>query len=84
MGDCRYCPHYYPDDKGLFLEIKAKRKQDVDDDSSFLIQMIEIVRKGKGCSEDIASAMARLQGSAYRYAAIYSRFLEKEEYHGTT
>lgn len=84
MGDCRYCPHYYPDNKGLFLEIKAKRKQDVDDDSSFLIQMIEIVRKGKGCSEDIASAMARLQGSAYRYAAVYNRFLEKEEDHGTT
>ncbi len=84
MGDCRYCPHFYPDDKGLFLEIRTSRKKEVDDDSSFLLQMIEIVRKGKGCSEDIAAAMARLQGSAYRYAAVYNSFLEREEHHGTT
>ncbi|MBO5623356.1 MAG: hypothetical protein J5959_17205, partial [Butyrivibrio sp.] len=84
MGDCRYCPHFYPDDKGLFLEIRTSRKKEVDDDSSFLLQMIEIVRKGKGCGEDIAAAVARLQGSAYRYAAVYNSFLEREEHHGTT
>ena len=79
LGDCRYCTHYLPDDKGLFMEIKTQRKDEVDDDSGFLMRMIEIVRKGKGCTEDIAAALARLQSSAYRYAKIYNSFLEMED-----
>lgn len=84
IGDCRYCAHFYPDNKGLFMEVKTVRKKEVDDDSRFLMSMIEIVRRGKGCSEDISAAMARLQNSAYRYAAIYNCFLEMEDDHGTT
>ncbi len=42
-------------------------KQQVDADSRYLIQMIELTRKGIGNTEDIGSALLRLQRSSDHY-----------------
>ncbi len=67
IGECSHCIHFYPDDPGLTLSIEKDYKKKVDDDAKYLMQMIELVRKGLGYPEDIESAMLRLQGSSYRY-----------------
>lgn len=84
LGDCRYCSHYYPQKQGLTLEISNQRKIELDDDSRFLIRMIEIVRKGRGYEEDIASALSRVQTSAYKYAKAYYKKIMKENEDGKT
>lgn len=68
-GDCMNCIHYYPDLKRMQLSIKNHRKETLNMDSEFLRDMIEQVRKGYGCEEDIRTAMLKLQGSAVRYSA---------------
>lgn len=69
IGECSYCIHYYPDIQGLRMELldADNCKEQVDLDSRHLIRMIELVRKGIGYSEDIGSALLRLQRSCDRY-----------------
>jgi len=70
IGDCAVCPHFWPDDHGIrlrFLDSGVGRRM-VDMDSRYLIRMIELVRKGIGSTEDIGSALLRLQHSASRFA----------------
>ena len=43
-------------------------KQRVDMDSQHLIRMIELVRQGLGYSEDVGTALLRLQHSCSRFA----------------
>jgi len=69
LGDCRNCTHFYPDKKGMQLEILTERKRVIDADGIFLMQMIELVRHGNGCAEDIGAALLRLQASSHRYGA---------------
>lgn len=69
IGECCYCNLYYPGDQGLrlrFLDESAGKEQ-VDADSRYLIQLIELVRKGLGHTEDIGSALLRLQRSGDHY-----------------
>jgi len=69
IGDCRQCQHYLPDNPGVvlgFYDAKKAREQ-VDADSAFLIRMIELVRKGLGHTEDIGTALLRLQNSGDHY-----------------
>ncbi len=84
LGDCRNCVHFYPEKQGLLLEIKQSRKYELDEDSKFLIRMINLVREGKGYEEDIAAVMARLQGSAQRYASAYNKLILMEDEYGKT
>ena len=68
LGDCRLCLHFIPDQRGISLKITRERKKAVDDSCEYLIQVIEMVRRGNGAEEDIMSAMARLHNDSYRYA----------------
>ncbi|GHU87231.1 hypothetical protein FACS1894202_01110 [Clostridia bacterium] len=70
IGDCTRCQHYHPDDEGLRVEFTnpAAAKAAVDADSAFLMQMVELVRKGLGYDEDIGTALLKLQHSAYHYS----------------
>ncbi len=77
IGECLSCPHYFPNDEGLRLRFADAAKASIDADSRYLIQMVELVRKGLGYSEDIGSALLKLQHSAYNYAM---RIREKIEY----
>jgi hypothetical protein len=70
IGDCRRCTHYLPDDPGVvfgFHDDKAAKEQ-VDADSRYLMRTIELVRKGIGYTEDIGSALLRLQHSGDHYS----------------
>lgn len=70
IGNCNYCTHYYPDQSGIRAEFLDEKtgKQKVDADSQYLIQMIEFVRKGIGYTEDIGTALLRLQRSSDHYS----------------
>jgi hypothetical protein len=82
IGDCRACPHYFPDDEGLRMEYTSvdAAKSTVDADSRYLMHIVELVRKGLGYSEEIGTALLRLQHSAYNYSM---RIKEKMEYGAT-
>lgn len=73
VGNCLDCRHFYPDSPGLRAKIEKGCKKRVDEDGKYLMQMIELVRKGIGYEEDIASALLRLQGDSRRYGAILAR-----------
>lgn len=82
IGNCIDCPHFYPDSPGLRVELEQKRKADVDEDGLYLMQMIELVRRGLGYEEDIASALLRLQSSGYRCGALLSEKYREEAENG--
>lgn len=84
IGDCRNCGHFYPDTPGLRLEIEKHYKKTVDEDGQYLMQMIELVRKGLGYQEDIGAAMLRLQGSAFRYGVALEHKNTEEKNNGKT
>ena len=84
IGNCLNCPHFYPDSPGLRIEIEKNCKKAVDEDGKFLMQMIELVRKGLGYEEDIGSALLRLQGSAYRYGSVLAKKHLEVGNHGKT
>ena len=68
IGDCESCRHFWPDTPGVrpqFRDAGANKKL-VDADSQHLIRMIELVRRGLGCQEDVGAAILRLQHSCHR------------------
>jgi hypothetical protein len=72
LGHCISCPYFIDGKTGKYLllsdfNISAQKKQ-VDEDSKYLMQMLEAVRFGRGKSEDIQSALLRLQHSSSRYS----------------
>jgi hypothetical protein len=74
LGNCVSCPHFIDGKTGEYLlfsdsNIKAQKNQ-VDADSKYLIRLLEAVRKGRGHTEDIQSALLRLQqsGSCYSHS----------------
>ena len=82
LGYCAACAHYLPDIQGPQLELSDDKaaKAAVDADSRYLMQMVELVRKGLGHQEDIRTALLRLQHSAN----IYSAKLQEKFDYGTT
>lgn len=73
LGNCVNCIHFYPKEQGLRLRVEEDRKNALERDAQFLIRMIDLVRKGKGYQEDIASAMMRIQTDAGLYADILKK-----------
>lgn len=70
LGNCIFCPHFIDGKSGkylLFSEADGQKNQ-VDDDSRYLMHVLEMVRKGKGYNEDIQSALLNLQHSSSRYS----------------
>lgn len=81
IGECRCCCHYYPSNQGIrleFLDAKSGKEQ-VDADSQYLIRMIELVRNGLGYTEDIGSALLRLQRSSNHYGRCLWEKINREE-----
>lgn len=79
IGNCSRCIHYHPDQPGIRLEFLDERtgKQKTDADSRYLIQMIELVRKGIGHPEDIGAALLRLQRSTDHYSkCLWEKYSE--------
>jgi hypothetical protein len=76
IGNCCRCPYFIEGASGVHFLYpdSAKRKEQVDRDSQYLLQTLEAVRRGIGLPEDIQSALLRLQQSG----AWYGRSLIKE------
>ena len=70
LGHCASCPHFVDGKSGRYLLFSNadERKNQVDIDSKYLMRVLETVRKGKGCNEDIQSALLKLQHSSSRYS----------------
>ena len=69
IGFCLNCRFFRPDGQGItsgFYNVD-KGKRQVDRDSWFLMHMIEAVRRGIGCQEDIGKALLRLRYSCGHY-----------------
>lgn len=78
LGECHDCRHFYPDRQGLRLNIRNNCKKEVDMSGEFLMQMIEMVRKGNGYAESIQAAMARLNKAGNDYAGVlYRQYMEE-------
>jgi hypothetical protein len=77
LGHCVSCPHFIDGKTGkhlLFSDANIDAlKSKVDADSKYLIRLLEVVRKGRGCSEDIQAALLRLQHSSANYSHILYR-----------
>ena len=70
-GEIGYCPacRYYKSDATAQIDFfnREQAKEGVQADSWFLMQMVELVRKGLGCERDLQSAFLKLQSSCIRY-----------------
>ena len=73
LGHCISCPHFIDGKSGRYLLFSdsGERKKQVDEDSKYLMRVLDMVRRGKGCDEDIQSALLKLQHSS----SVYSRCL---------
>lgn len=81
IGECSGCGHFWPDTPGMRLQFfnENEGKQRVDLDSAFLLRMIELVRRGIGCEEDITSALLRLQQSCKHFGdCLTMKYLSTE------
>ncbi len=76
IGNCLECPYLVDGKHGMYITFSnpKERKKQVDEDSKMLMQAIDNVRKGAGFTEDIQSALLRLQYSS----TWYSKCLQKE------
>ena len=82
LGDCTSCPHFIDDKTGqylAFINADEKRKQ-VDEDCKYLMRVLETVRKGAGCDEDIQSALLKLQCSSTKYSRCLYKNMEDSKY----
>lgn len=69
IGDCKSCRYFRRDRQGQHLDFfdTEQGRQKVEADSWFLMHMVEAVRQGIGCQENIRQAMLRLQQSCHHY-----------------
>jgi len=78
IGQCDRCPHFIDGKTGqhLLFSNTGERKRQVDEDSRYLMRVLDMVRKGKGCDEDIQSALLKLQHSSSRYSQCLYKNME--------
>lgn len=81
IGDCKCCRHFRPERQGVHLDFLDTElgKEKVTADSWFLMHMVEAVRQGIGCREDLRQAMLRLQQSCSHYSECLLKQYEEEE-----
>jgi hypothetical protein len=72
LGECAGCPHFYP-----FREHQAavitRCREAVDFDCAFLIELMDQIRKNRGCQETIDMAIDRLRRDCARYLSVLLR-----------
>lgn len=80
IGDCRSCQYFRRDRQGMHLDFydTDQGRQKVTADSWFLMHMVEAVRQGVGCQENIRQAMLRLQHSCSHYRKCLWKDMEAE------
>lgn len=86
IGDCKCCRYFLRDMQGKHIDFydTKQSRQKVLANSWFVIQMMEAVRRGIGCKEDIYQAILRLQHSCNNYKECLLYKHEMEEQNGKT
>lgn len=69
IGDCRSCRYFRCDRQGKHLDFydTDHGRKKVEADSWFLMHMVDAVRQGIGCQENIHQAILKLQQSCHHY-----------------
>ena len=80
IGVCNSCRHYRPELQGAQLDFydSGSGKQKVNANSWFLLHMVEAVRKGIGCEDDIKRAILKLQHSCNHYTECLLELYRKD------
>ena len=80
IGDCKSCQFFRSDRQGQHFDFydAEQSKQKVSADSWFFMYMVEAVRQGIGCNENIHQAMLRLQQSCDHYRKCLWKDMEAE------
>ncbi len=80
IGACNSCRHYRPELQGVQLDFydSGSGKQKVNANSWFLLHMVEAVRKGIGCEDDIKRAILKLQHSCNHYTECLLELYRKD------
>lgn len=85
-GEIGYCPActYYRQDGIAYFGSDDIYKQQLESDCTALKNAIELVRRGKGCVEDIGEVLLKLHASSVSYEAylLEKRKNDEEVYHG--
>lgn len=81
IGDCRCCRHFRRERQGRHLDFydTEQAREKVEADSVFLRDMVDAVRQGIGCQENITAAMLRLAHSSQHYReCLWNQFREND------
>lgn len=80
IGDCRSCRYFRRERQGRHMDFydTEQGRHRVTADSWFLMHMIEAVRQGTGCQENIRQAVFRLQQSCSHYRQCLWQDLEDQ------
>lgn len=80
IGDCRSCCYFRRERQGRHMDFydTEQGRHRVTADSWFLMHMIEAVRQGTGCQENIRQAVFRLQQSCSHYRQCLWQDLEDQ------
>lgn len=71
LGYCLNCGYYRNKGKGYFTS-DTFYKQQIKDDVRNLAESINLIRQGKGSSEDLGEALIKLKASAYSYQEYFN------------
>jgi len=79
LGQCTACPHFIDGKSGRYFLFSntEEGKRRVDEDSQYLMRVLDLARKGRGCNEDIQSALFKLQHSSSLYSQSLYNHMEE-------
>lgn len=69
-GDCRACGHFHPDNVHTLIDLKARLREEMEEEFAFLMDSIELLRKGTGKMESIEQMVKRLQSSMLNFLIV--------------
>ena len=67
------CRHFWPDSGSLYLDLKARSRQDLESGFLLLLDAIEDLRKSQGKKEILENSLMELRNSMSRYFELMNR-----------
>ena len=73
IGSCMNCRHFWPDSGSLYLDLKARSRQDLESGFLLLLDAIEDLRKSQGKKEDLENKLMEVRNSVSRYYDLINK-----------
>ena len=67
LASCNTCPHFIPDNPSSYLDMRRDIEWLMELNWKWLMESVELLRKGKGHEETVDMILKRMQNSAYMY-----------------